>query len=226
MKSIKIENFSALVKCSTNTCSSIVSFLPTTFEFSSGRIYGIISDFGCGSWGLARSITGNGQWKIDSNVFIDGHLSTQEDMKQFSGNILDPIWNTFFEDRNKCTVHNCLEFALQESQLDYTPNEIKDIFCLSDARYNRSMDLVSGEIWNISLALLFAFNKEIIAYPWLNAIDIKRFISLDEQGILDFLKKQGKILLVPSSQSKLLKNICDKRILYRISSRKASVQYR
>lgn len=119
-----------------------------------------------------------------------------------------------------------LLYALQESLLDYTPNEIKDIFCLSDARYNRSMDLVSSEMWNISLALLFALNKEIIAYPWLNAIDIKRFISLDEQGILDFLKKQGKILLVPSSQSKLLKNICDKRISHRISSRKASVQYR
>lgn len=226
MRSIKVENFSGLIECSTNTFSCTESFLPITYEFKTGKIYGIISDFGCGSWGLVSAVTGNGEWDSNSKVFIDNRLTSKEELEVISGTVLKPVWHDFFEDKNKCTVRNCIEFALQISQQDYTHKEIKDIFCLTDARYDRNMDFVSGEIWNISLAILFALNKNIIAYPWLNSIDVRRLSFLKKQGVLDFLKKQNKILLLPSSPTSSLNSLCDKRILFKISSKNATIQYR
>ena len=226
MKSIRVEKFAGLVECATDTFSSVESFLPVDYEFLSGRTYGIISDFGCGSWGLASAITGNGRLEVQSKVYIDGRLSTKEELKSISGNLLDPVWYDFFNDKSKCTVRNCIEYALSVSQKKYTHNEIKDIFCLSDARYNRAMEFVSGELWNISLAILFALGKQIIASPWLNAIEVRRILGLQKHGVIDFLKEQHTILLFPSSQKNILSKICNNYICFKISPRKAVVQYR
>ncbi len=226
MKSIRVENFAGLAECSTDTFSSVESFPPVNYEFLSGKTYGIISDFGCGGWGLANAITGNGRWETQSKVYIDKRLSTKEELKLLSGNILDPIWYNFFDDKSKCTVHNCIEYALFAGHQKYTHSEIKDIFCLSNARYNRTMDFVSGEIWSISLAILFALGKHIIAYPWLNAIDARKILFLQKQGIIDFLEKQGTLLLLPSSQKSIISKCCNNYICFKISPRRATVQYR
>ena len=97
---------------------------------------------------------------------------------------------------------------------------------LSNARYNRTMDFVSGEIWSISLAILFALGKHIIAYPWLNAIDARKILFLQKQGIIDFLEKQGTLLLLPSSQKSIISKCCNNYICFKISPRRATVQYR
>lgn len=225
MKSVRVENFAGLVECSTNTFSSVESFLSVNYEFLSGKTYGIISDFGCGSWGLANAVTGHGRWEVQSKVFINNRLSTKEELRSISGNVLDPIWYGFFDDKSKCTVRNCIEYSLYLSQRKYTHNEIKDIFCLSDARYNRTMEFVSGEIWNISLAVLFALGKHIIAYPWLNAIGARRILLLQKQGIIDFLERQGIILLFPSSQKSIIRRCCNNYICFKIYPKKAIVQY-
>ena len=101
MKSIRVENFAGLAECSTDTFSSVESFPPVNYEFLSGKTYGIISDFGCGGWGLANAITGNGRWETQSKVYIDKRLSTKEELKLLSGNVLDPIWYNFFDDKSK-----------------------------------------------------------------------------------------------------------------------------
>ena len=90
----------------------------------------------------------------------------------------------------------------------------KDIFCLSDGRFKRPLSEVSGEIWLISLAVNFALGKDIFCYPWLNQLDIERFKTAYEHNVIDFLKKENKIIIVPSSQKKILRRYCDHMIIF------------
>ena len=110
---------------------------------------------------------------------------------------------------NLLTAKECIEKALYISGLDYSTAEIKDIFSLSDQRFERPLEYVSGEIWQISTAVNFALGKDIFCYPWLNEFDIFRYETACELGTIDFLKNKGKIVLVPSSQKNKLKRLCD-----------------
>lgn len=56
MISIKINNFMSSACCHSQLYSSKEGFLPITYQFFPGNCYGLISDFGCGSWALATCI--------------------------------------------------------------------------------------------------------------------------------------------------------------------------
>lgn len=52
------------------------------------------------------------------------------------------------------------------------------------------------------------------SFPWLNMRDISRLRAMDQLGILDFLRQNGKIVLVPTSQKRDAKKLCDRLILF------------
>lgn len=53
------------------------------------------------------------------------------------------------------------------------------------------------------MAVNFALGRDIFCYPWLNLNDIERFKTACEHKVIDFLKRTGKIIIVPSSQKNL-----------------------
>ena len=226
MNRLKLVNFSGIATCFSRDYKCIDSFPPISCDFSFGTANGFISDYGCGSWGLGTCLSGYGQWESFGKVYIDEELVDQETLKKISGTILDPVWHQFCLKNKEDTVRNCIEYALQKSQQPFCHSEIKDIFSLSNSRYNRPIHESSGEIWNISLAILFSLKKDIIVYPWLNAVDIKRVVYAETEGILDFLKKQQKMLFIPSSQRKTIVRICDRSIEFDITLNKANIKYR
>lgn len=57
------------------------------------------------------------------------------------------------------------------------------------------------------MAVNFALGRDIFCYPWLNLNDIERFKTACEHKVIDFLKRTGKIIIVPSSQKKSCTNI-------------------
>ena len=71
----------------------------------------------------------------------------------------------------------------------------------------------SGEIWLISLAIQFALGKDLFCLPWLSARTIFRAKVMAELGILDTLRKAGKIVLLPTNQKATARRICDRLIL-------------
>ena len=83
------------------------------------------------------------------------------------------------------------------------------IFHLTDNRFDRPPNEVSGEIWNISAAIPYALEKDIFCFPWLNALDFSRYQAMVELGIIDDLKRADKIILIPTSQKGLATKYCD-----------------
>ena len=214
ISSLKFVDFQDSLKCHSLTSQSKESFLPISYEFKPGTVYGLISDFGCGSWGLTTCAGGRFTDQHTGKVLLNETEITADELAKYSCFISENIYPTLNTQNNLLTPRTCIEKALSISLLPYSTEQIKSFFFLSEERFERSLAYVSGEIWLISMAINFALGKQIFCYPWLNEIDIARFEIAYQHGIIKLLKDLGKIILVPSSQKKILRKKCDHTILF------------
>ena len=210
IKSLKIEDYQDLTTCKALNYQSRESFLKCTYNFYGGNSYGIVSDFGCGSWGLVTCLGGRGSPYHSGRIFLDESEISYDELIKYSCFVSENVFSNVNSNKNLSTPKQCIEKALLETNQKFSVTDIKKIFQLSDNRFERPLDNVSSEIWLISLAINFAAGKDIYCYPWLNSNDISWFNIAVRCGVIDFLKSQGKLILVPSNQEKKIKKGCDK----------------
>lgn len=214
INSLKIIGFQDLAECKSLSFQSRESFLPITYEFKPGNVYGLISDFGCGSWGLTTCVGGRTTKQYSGKVLLNETEIAADELGKYACFVSENIYTDLNSQQELSTPRECIERALSISSQPYSVNQIKSLFCLSEERFERPLSYVSGEIWLISMAINFALGKQIFCYPWLNAIDITRFDVAYRHGIIKLMKDAGKIVLVPSSQKKVLRKYCDHTILF------------
>lgn len=214
INSLKFIEFQDLVECNSFTFQSRESFLPITYEFKPKNVYGLISDIGCGSWGMTSCVGGRSSKQYSGKIFLNEAEIAADELKKYACFISENIYSDLGLNSELSTPRECIERALSISLLPYSVDQIKSMFCLSDERFERPLEYVSGEIWFISIAINFALGKQIFCYPWLNARDIVRFEIAYRHGIIKLIKDAGKIILVPSSQKKVLRKYCDHTILF------------
>lgn len=209
IETIDLVNFQSSAECRSQCQYSNEGFLRITYQFQSGNAYGVISDFGCGSWSLVTCLGGRGNTEYNGKILLNGAEIAPNELSVYSGFVTEKEISSKKSFENLLSARECIEKCLRISNLHYSVDEIKLIFHLSDERFERSLNNVSGEIWLISLAIQFALGKEIFCFPWLNMFDIKRFEILCELKIIEFLKSENKIILIPSSQKRVAKKCCD-----------------
>lgn len=211
--SIALIRYQNTAHCSSMDMSCKESFLETTYTFMKGNVYGLISDFGCGSWALATCLGGCGDDCETGEIRINGQAAVTHQLQQYSAFIPEESFTEkpFVDSRR--TVRECIQNALTKSRMNLSVNEIKDMFHLSDARFDRTLDCISGEIWLASLAIQFSSGKDIFCFPWMNAVSISRIVGLYRMGILYALKKNGKIVLIPTNQKRAVRHCCDALLL-------------
>lgn len=211
MIQINLIDFQDCVNCFSQTQSSYESFLKISHNFIGGNAYGLVSDFGCGSWGVTTCVGGRCSDNPDGKIYFDGQPIPAKDLTTLSCFVSENIFEGINSKDNLLSAKECIEKALQMSKLDFTVEKIKNMFSLSDSRFERKLNSVSGEMWRISIAVGFAMGKETFCYPWLNQRDINNV----DTSIIKELKRYGKIILIPSSQKKELKKICDHIIIFK-----------
>ena len=194
MISIKLINFMGKAICRSEIYSSKESFIPITYDLSGGNIYGLISDFGRGSWALATCVGGMGDC-VDGEIYLDDKKIEHKELANYSCYMGQTTFSEISLGNGVLSAKTCIERALSISKLPNTLHDIKNSFCLSDERFERDLKYVSGEIWRISAAIGFALDKKIFCYPWLNTHDA--MVSLD-YNILDLLRRSKKIVLIPA----------------------------
>lgn len=212
--SLKFIEFQDLVECSSLTFKSRESFLPITYEFKPGNTYGLISDFGCGSWGLTTCVSGKISINYSGKILLDDMEITSDELAKYACVVSENTYTELNLECDQSTPRRCIDKALSISSKPYTVDQIKSMFDLSEGRFDRPISYVSGEVWPISMAINFALGKEIFCYPWLNERDIFRFEVAHQYGIIKLLKDLGKIVIVPSSQKRILRRLCDHTILF------------
>ncbi len=214
ISSLKLVQFQDIAECRSNNFQSRESFLPITYEFKPHNVYGLVSDFGCGSWGLATCVSGRVSENYYGKVFLNGTEITPSELLRYSCFVAENTYSGIDLVKEISSPREYIEKAVSISGCSYSVSQIKALFCLSDERFERPLATASREIWLISMAINFALGKQIFCYPWLNEMDISRFEIAYNHGIIKTVKDLGGIVLVPSSQKKILKKHCDYSILF------------
>ena len=212
--SLKFIEFQDMVECDSMNFHSRESFLPINYEFKPGNVYGLISDFGCGSWGLSTCIGGRFTTNHSGKILLNKNEITSDELKKYGCFVCEKNYEILNIKDNFSSPRECIEKALSFTMQPYSSKQIKEMFSLSNERFERPLSYASGEIWLISIAINFALGKQIFCYPWLNEIDIGRFQIANTHNIIRLLKDTGKIVIIPSSQKNILRKNCDHTILF------------
>lgn len=211
INSIQCVDFQDGVSCVSPLFQSKEGFLKLNYSFLSGNVYGIVSDFGCGSWGLVTCLGGRGSDYYTGQMLINGTVAPPRDLLLYAAFIGENVFEGINSKRDILSPRKCIERALSISGQNYTVDEIKRMFSLSDERFERDLNYVSGEIDRISIAVNFALGKDIYCFPWLNEHDICNV----SKTVLDILKAHKKIVLIPTSQRRQVKRLSDHLIIIR-----------
>ncbi|MBO5906579.1 MAG: hypothetical protein J6Q85_00300 [Clostridia bacterium] len=94
------------------------------------------------------------------------------------------------------SVKECVMRGLNYSGLDYSHEDVRNLFHIDSERFERPITGAGNEIFKVMAAIGFSFKKEIFCFPWLSN---KRFESYHHNltDLLEILEKQGKIIVLP-----------------------------
>ena len=86
--------------------------------------------------------------------------------------------------------------GLSHSKLNYSFDDIKNMFNLDGERFERPLDSVGNEVFNAMAAIGFAHNKEVFCFPWLSN---SRFDSYHSRlvSLLQLLESLDKTIIIP-----------------------------
>lgn len=213
IKHIICSEFQDIANCKSNLFQCRESFLKVNYEFKCGNVYSIVSDFGCGSWGLVNCLGGRNEseeW-LSGQISVDNNKVTPAEMRNHSAFVGETVFNGINSLSEPLSAKKCIEKALIISGQHFSVLDIKNMFCLSDERFDRNINYASGEINKISIAVNFALGKEIFCFPWLNEQEI---LNISKSN-LNALREHNKIVLIPTSQIKLAKKFSNHVIIFK-----------
>lgn len=97
---------------------------------------------------------------------------------------------------NSKSVKRLIIQGLEHSKLNYSYNDIKNVFHIDGERFERPITGVGNEVFKAMAAIGFSYGKEIFCFPWLSN---KRFESYHEHltTLLQILADFKKIVIMP-----------------------------
>lgn len=186
--------------------------------FESGKIYGLISEYGRGCMYVSYLLGGRVDFG-DLRIYYDDRKITQKDLSEISWN-LEPYKEKY---RNH-TVKKSIEKALQKSSCVDSFAQIAEKFVLTEPRYGRKLFQLSGERWRASSALGYAGGKQIFYAPYETS---SFYYSMSESGLVKALRNltaAGALVLLPGGSDKVLRHIVDECI-YLDENREFDIDY-
>lgn len=176
------------------------------FEFEKGKMYGIFGERGEGGGGLTWLLSGRAAIQ-DENVTVFGK-------KYKKGERVEEGWymSEGIPDINK-SVRKQISIALKRSKSELSVQDIIDKFHLSEERLDLKVKNYSWEVWRVSAAIGYALGKKIFCFPSMATLMVHDLITNAGFFIyVEKLKREGGILLLPSSDKKVLEAVSDEII--------------
>lgn len=201
-----------------------------SYTFTGGKTYALIGSPGSGNCALTYILYGKEALRTDpegGQILINGQTADNAMLSEnvcYVGHRLigepdrDCVLKHFVKGRSKrWTIAELINRGLEKTQSKYSLKDIAEIFHLSgynypNGRLYRTIELTSGERWMASIAIGYAYGKKIFAYPLLTD-NFFHYITFPAQnGIFDFLKSEGAIILIPSVYAEQTSEFCDETL--------------
>lgn len=202
------------IKINTSACISLSTDYNTELDdclyysdhiFESGKIYGIISEYGQGCAYLSYLLGGRIDFQ-DVKIYCNDSLLRRRDLNDVSWN-LEP----YCEPYGKKQVRKSIEKALLDNTSDNFQS-IAEKFLLTSERYDRKFIHLSGERWRASSALGYALNKKIFFAPYKQSIFYYQMCQSSLLKALRELTKSNAIVILPTGSDEFMKHIADEVI--------------
>jgi len=179
-----------------------------TADFSSGNAYGLIGECGMGGWALSYVLSGKTEIQ-SGEISLDQTPVTSSFLSKIGCYVGEGYLNkSLFGEK---TIRQQIIEGLKANDINFSLQEIIDLFELSQSRLDRKMGQISNERWNASAAIGFAHGKSIYCFPWLNTAWINTLNQRIEHCVR-ILKQFGAIVIIPTSNASLLNQIVDSTI--------------
>ena len=94
------------------------------------------------------------------------------------------------------SVKKQIKQGLAHSKLDYSYDDIKNLFELDSQRVERSLNKVGNEIFRAMAAIGLSYNKEVFCFPWLSHKHFEYYHG-NLTILLEILEKLGKTVIIP-----------------------------
>ncbi len=208
-----IETFTITID--TSSCGSIITAhdlsLNDTWYYhnlsiTSGKIYGLVSEYGQGCEFLSYFL--GGRVTFDHvKVFFNEDLITQNALSEMSWN-LEPNRESY---GNKI-VRKAIERSLKNVPSRIEFQDLADKFALTPERYNRRFKHLSGERWRAAAALGYAQNKKLFFAPYNTSSFYYQMCASNLLKALRELTDNGALIVLPSGSDTFIKHIADEVI--------------
>lgn len=173
IETIKISN-DGYVRC--NSCFySVLDILSNNTEYSfsvgTNRLCGEIDS---GVWAISYLLSMYSSKPKDFVLFekpeleINGNITTLNTVLQYSCYMdnLYPLFST------KASIRKLVTKGIKANQLDYSTDDIKNLFNIDSERFERPLSCVGNEVFKAMAAIGYCHGKQIFCFPWLSQ---KRF---------------------------------------------------
>lgn len=188
----------AYIHCKSNfySCVDVLqSYMK--FEFSKG-VNKLVGEIDSGIFAISYLLS---MYRIDvpKSVFDSIPMITVDDscmeLEKFTPVCcyLDQSYPLFSSSK---TVRNQVSKGLKKSGLNYTPDEICDMFKMEKFRFDRPIVATGNEKYKAMAAIGFSHGKEVFCFPWLSRMRYEAFHN-HMPHLLDTLEGLGKIVILP-----------------------------
>lgn len=177
------------------------------YTFHSGKVYGIVSEYGQGGETISSILSNNIKQK-DEKIFIDGIEIDNYSKLDIGWYMGRPIYNKGII-RREISVKKALFKAIKETGNIYDYNKIMIEFGLQEDRINYRLSQYSREKWRASLAVGYAYQKQIFCFPWKNTVFFKTAMESKVFTLFNKVTDNGGIVILPTSKKENLIDIVD-----------------
>lgn len=203
------------IKIDTSACKSVITGYNVKLDdtwyysdqiFESGKIYGLVSEYGQGCEYLSYLLGGRVEFE-NVKLICNDTLIYQHDLNDIAWN-LEP----YNEPYGKMYVKKSIERVLLNSSNKEDFQTIANKFLLTSERYNRKYIQLSGERWRAASAFGYAQNKRIYYAPYKPS---NFYYHMCQSGLLKALReltKYGALVILPTGSDEFIKHIADEVI--------------
>ena len=128
----------------------------------------------------------------ETEVLIDGCKATLCDINKYSC-YMDDSYPLF---SSKKSVKFLVEQGLKKHKLNYTADEIRDLFCIDEERFTRPISAVGNEFFKAMAAIGYSNLKQIYCFPWMSKMRFNGFHA-HLTYLLEILKKLDLTVVIP-----------------------------
>ena len=121
----------------------------------------------------------------DKRMFI-------EDFLEYSC-YMDTSYDLFSKSKS---VRKLIEKGIRRSNLDYSPDDIRDLFCIKHVCFDNSLNASGNEIFKCMAAIAYSYGKQVFCFPWLSYMRYEGFHD-NIKWLIKMLENLDRIVILP-----------------------------